>query len=614
MLTGNYLQRFLFRWKYAIVIILIIAAMLTAFSFQINRWIPEYALSFSNLIAQEFQTKITFRTVRYRFPNHLIFKNVKVLEANGKNTMLQASRVTLGFYFSWFSSMPIFNETLINDMVIDLPIFKNYLTLHGKKTCAWAKTFPRGKMRLLIPNGQFYPKGCCKAKSIPFEIDLSLDQNHLNTHGSWGDQDRFNYELYGDIHDSGFDVSKLTLEDGRSYMNLWGSWHNNDIYWKGFIFYNKFYILDIDGHLKIQKNDISLKQMSFSIDGNAVTARGDCLKLNLSECDADIALNNSKLHLHAQNSPQGPLLKGSLDLQGAHIDFKNLKALIINGNSLKLKIKQTQSTFSIHGNEHMISLESLLVSINFSNPDQKDIALSAKMRTGDVDGHVILNTSSLPWQIKGQGKFKDIDMYFLSSNFSSFKQCHGLLSGNFKLQTSKNIELTGNLTLHHGDFKGSDFQAWMAKTLQMPTLNHISSADLSGHFKINGSSKMLDNLRLETDNLDLNGFFHLDADDLVSSKLSIRFSKKLLGESPTGRDIIGLVHGAWTLPFEFSLSGNLYRMNFQWNNSPLKNKVRQHMFSFIQKMIDQHMDDYTTPTSGETSYKVTAPNESVSPG
>jgi len=390
--------------------------------------------------------------------------------------------------------------------------------------------------------------------------------------------------------------------------------HNNDIYWKGFIFYNKFYILDIDGHLKIQKNDISLKQMSFSIDGNAVTARGDCLKLNLSECDADIALNNSKLHLHAQNSPQGPLLKGSLDLQGAHIDFKNLKALIINGNSLKLKIKQTQSTFSIHGNEHMISLESLLVSINFSNPDQKDIALSAKMRTGDVDGHVILNTSSLPWQIKGQGKFKDIDMYFLSSNFSSFKQCHGLLSGNFKLQTSKNIELTGNLTLHHGDFKGSDFQAWMAKTLQMPTLNHISSADLSGHFKINGSSKMLDNLRLETDNLDLNGFFHLDADDLVSSKLSIRFSKKLLGESPTGRDIIGLVHGAWTLPFEFSLSGNLYRMNFQWNNSPLKNKVRQHMFSFIQKMIDQHMDDYTTPTSGETSYKVTAPNESVSPG
>ena len=51
-------------------------------------------------------------------------------------------------------------------------------------------------------------------------------------------------------------------------MNLWGSWHNNSIDWKGFIFYDKFYILDIDGHLKIQDKDIVLKQLSFSIDGD----------------------------------------------------------------------------------------------------------------------------------------------------------------------------------------------------------------------------------------------------------------------------------------------------------------------------------------------------------
>jgi hypothetical protein len=190
---------------------------------------------------------------------------------------------------------------------------------------------------------------------------------------------------------------------------------------------------------------------------------------------------------------------------------------------------------------------------------------------------------------------------------------HGLLSGNFDLQTSKNIELTGALKLHHGNFDDSDFQAWMVKTLQMPSLDHVSNADSSCHFKIDGTmlgrrqQLLLDDLKLKTDNFDLNGFFHLDADDFVSSQIAIRFSKKLLGESPIGRKIIGLVQGAaWAFPFEFSLSGNMSKMNFQWDNSPLKNKVRQHMFSFIQRMIDQHMDD-------RTSYNVTTPNESVSP-
>ena len=59
MLMMNYLQRFLFKWKYAILIFLIISAMVVAVSSQINRWLPNYALSFSNLIAQQFHTKIS---------------------------------------------------------------------------------------------------------------------------------------------------------------------------------------------------------------------------------------------------------------------------------------------------------------------------------------------------------------------------------------------------------------------------------------------------------------------------------------------------------------------------------------------------------------------------
>ncbi len=606
--------------KYAILILLIISAMVAIFSFKGNRWLSRYALSFADVIAQQSQTKISFGKVHYLFPTTIIFKNVNVLSADGKGPMLQASRVTVGS----------FNNIVIGDMAIDFPVLKNYLTLHGKKIYAWAKTLPQKNIRLLVPNGRLYPTGLTKGNPITFKIDFSLNQNYLSAHGFWDDKDKFNYKLYGNIRGSGFDLDKLTLENGRSSMDLWGSWHDNNIDWKGFIFYNKFYILDIDGHLKIQEKDIVLERLFFSVDGDDVGIRGHCSKQNLFQCDADITyrrqaqhinaqqpLKNINLHLHAQNSPQGLSFKGWADFDRIyagwadfnhmHVDFEDLKILIINDNFLKLKIKQMQSLFSIHGNEHKVLLEDLLACIHFADPYQKAIALSSDMYAGHLYGRIFLNTSSLPWQIKGQGKFEEIDMDLLSNNFSSFKQCHGRLSSNFNLQVSTDIKLTGNLALQNGDFRNSDFQEWLAKILQMPSLDHVSNADLSSHFKIIGKSKMLDDLKLNTDDFDFSGFFHIDADDLVSSQGSVRFSKELLSESPIGRKIIGLVRGAWTLPFEFRLSGNLYRMNFQWNKSPLKDKVRQHLFSFFERIIEQRMDAHPY-------YNVTTPNESVSPG
>src|SRR5580698_4831235 len=114
MLMANYSQRSLFKWKFTALIILIISAMVGIFSFQVNRWVPNYALSFSNLISQQFQAKISFRTVYYRFPAYIIFKNVNVLGSNGKSPMLQASRVVMGFSFPLFSS-----ATSLHSIVVD---------------------------------------------------------------------------------------------------------------------------------------------------------------------------------------------------------------------------------------------------------------------------------------------------------------------------------------------------------------------------------------------------------------------------------------------------------------------------------------------------------------
>jgi hypothetical protein len=620
MLTVNYLQRFLFKWKYAIAIILMISAIAAAVSFQINRWLPNYALSFSQLISQQFHTEISFKSVNYRFPNYIIFKDVKVLEYDGKAPMLEASKVIMNYTFPLFSSATPLNDITINHLAVNFPVLKNYWGRHNKKIYAWARALPKGSMRLLVPNGRIYLKDYPQGNSISFNTDLSFNQGRVNARGSWMNNGKFNYELYGNIHNAGFDLDKLTLEEGRSSMNLWGAWHGSNIDWKGFIFYDKFYILDIDGHIIIQDKDIVLKQLSFSIDGDGVGARGRCSRQDLFQCNADMTywqgvqhldgqgpFKNINLHLNAQNTPHGLTFNGSADinflinprvpayLHNAHIDFKGLKAQFINGNSLKLKIRKLQGILPIHDNKYTLPTENILATINYAVPYQKTINLSARILAGLCHGRIFLDTSSLPWQIKSQGNFEGVNID------------QGLLSGVFNLESSANIKLYGNLNLHKGIFNDTPFQAWLAKTLQMPSLNHVTGADLACQFKIDGKSKMLENLRLSTEELNLSGNFHLDDFDLVTSQGSVRFSEKLLNESDIGRHIIGLVRGAWTLPFEFRLSGNVHRMNFQWDNSPLKDKVRQHMFSFFERIIDQRMDAHPY-------YKVTIPNESVSPG
>src|ERR1700688_4421521 len=149
MLTANFSQRSLFKWsssrtltvvrKYAVLIILIISAVLAAVTFQINRRLPQYSLFLANAIGQESQTKISFKTAHYRFPGCIVLKNVTVQGIDGKVPMLQASRITVGF----------FDDIAVDDMVINFPALKNYLTRHNKKIFAWGKTLP-GKMRLLV--------------------------------------------------------------------------------------------------------------------------------------------------------------------------------------------------------------------------------------------------------------------------------------------------------------------------------------------------------------------------------------------------------------------------------------------------------------------------------
>jgi hypothetical protein len=557
----------------------LISSVGTYFSFQVNRQLPYYALSFANLIAQQSQTQISFQAVRYHFPASITFKGVQVLTVIGKRPVFKASRLTLGFF-----------KIVVNNAVIDFPVFKDYLAYYGQRIHAWAKTLPKGHMRIYIPNGKFYPAGFSGGNPVAFKTDFILDQQNLSASGTWGNKEIFRYKLKGHTLESGFDLDQLTLDNSFSSVNLWGSWSYNDIRWKGFMFYQKSYILDIDGDLSVEDKNFVLKRLSFSVNGDAVGARGLCSKEKLFQCEADITywrkpqqldsrspLKNIDLHFRTQNSLHGLLFTGTAGfnfipdprstspLQNLRVDFSGLKAGMVNGNSLKLNASHAQTLYSLGEHQYSIPFENLLAYLSFNGPYHKSLTISAGILQGQAHGRIFLDTGSKLWKMHGR------------------------------------------LRISNAHFENSDLQLWMSQTLQMPSLSKVSGAEFSCRFSTDGRSKIVDDLKLANEDFDLRGFFHLDADDLVTSQGNVRFSQRLMDESGIGRRIISLVKEPMSLPFEFRLSGNLERMNFQWDTSPLKIKVRQHIFSFFQNMVDRRLDAHPR-------YNVTIPNESVSPG
>ncbi|MBF0504825.1 MAG: hypothetical protein HQL14_06955 [Candidatus Omnitrophica bacterium] len=613
MLTANYFQRSPSKWKLAIIFILVISAMITAFSFSINRYLPKYALAFCDILNQQLALKVSFSSIHYRFPIYLILKNVKVCVNSENAPMLAAHRIVMSLSIPFSASGPSFNNAVLDHTTMDLESLKNYWRKYRTPLSAWTHTLPRENSGIIIHNGELYLKGL-DSKPFPFEVDFSRKQDHVSAQGFWINKDKFNFQLYGDLAQTSFNLSKLFIEGGPSSINLWGKWQENTIDWKGFILYKQFYILDIHGHLNIADTDIVLKSLSFSVNGNDMTAQGSCSKLKLFSCEGDMTLARQKqhpsyddplkkisLHLSSQNTPKDILFNGQADLyflfdphypwplKSMHVNFKNLKTRLLNTNFLKLKIDHIDASW-MSPDEHKIPVENLLASVHLDQPHNAIIGLSARMYQGRYRGRVFIDTATTPWIIKGQGKIDGTDISRLGRTFFVLEQYRGILNSRFDFQSSKSIQLNGTMVIRHGDFNDLHFLPWLANLLQMPALGHLQNAELSCRFKIDEDSKNLDDFKLHTDDLDLSGFFYLDAQDLVSSRISVRFSKTLLGQSPIGRNLMGLVREAWALPFEFKLSGNIYKMNFQWDKSPLKDKVRQHIFPFMEKIIDQQVE------------------------
>ncbi len=96
---------------------------------------------------------------------------------------------------------------------------------------------------------------------------------------------------------------------------------------------------------------------------------------------------------------------------------------------------------------------------------------------------------------------------------------------------------------------------------------------------------------LQSDDVDIRGYFTLDGKSLVSSKLSLALSQSLLRKSSKFKPVLKMfADDPSDLGFDFQLSGNLGKMNFQWLTSDAKQKIQKRIPDFIERMIERDVD------------------------
>lgn len=584
----------------------VLSALLVAgFSVAANRFLRTVAPSFAGLIREQLKIGFSFGHIRYIFPNHVVLKEVSITEPSAGTVIAQVPVASLRFSFPIFSSRHKIRLSglSLTGPSVQMAALNNYLQRHAALVLSYIKSIPRGDMRVDI-------------MSKDFHLDFDLHPSHFSGRGSLGNK-TYEYSLEGDINEFGIVLKKLTAKGTGLSMNLWGNCQDNNLEWKGFVMAAPplttapLYVLDIDGKAVLKAQEIELPKLSFSVNGDALQAYGRWAKPG--RLNGRIMYVRQAQQVNRQNplksvtidvasTRQGPkpafngrlradFLEGTQALQQLRLQLQGLQtAKAKNPGVREVSIRRAQMSALINGRSHGVAFGQGRAGLSLPAKDRLNLDFSAGMYGGRAHIHTSVDASGRPWQVSAQGKFEGVQAHLLSPALEYFAKCRGLLFADFQGSFPQNPIFSGTLSLPKAEFAGFDFLLWVSQNFQMPALAHLTQAAFTCRFKVDAKAAALEDFELFSRDLTLRGTYLVGFDELVSSRISAHFSSEVLKESPVGRRIWGLGKGARDLPFEFRLSGNFHRMNFEWEDSPLKARVQRQIPDFIQNIIDRRLN------------------------
>ncbi len=594
----NYLLKFTVKWKWLSVLVLLMLGMTGAFSLVVNRIVDQFIPAYVRVMSDRFGLSVSFQRARYVFPEKIILEDVRISDKCAPTQpFFEIPRVSLLFSFPLLVSQGKIHlsQMVLSRIKIRAPALGRYLMGHAEGGFSGFDAPSYGPTRINLSEAQLYLfQDNRVAAPIVFNLDLSMNRGQF--------------------------LAKL--KEKNLFLQFWGDWQGQEVNGKGFMYRdgpllaNSFAVTDIEWNWHVGDKGVILEKLAFSVNGDKVLANARFWLGGPLRFASTIAVHRKPSHV----SVQEPLRTVSANVQGhlndqgvwgwgdidfdlffakasgvasekVSLAFSDAQFQVINDKLLRLHMGQAQARLRLSGNAQKIAFYDLFCTFQKPKISQFKVNLSAQLYGGNYQGQLLLDTAVHPWGVNARGTFDNIDVSRLAEVWPGFDKSRGIVSGTLALQAFSHFSLDGSLSLEGGYFPELVFLPWKIATIfQMPSLDYLTDVGLALRFKCGSQSVELKDVRLRADELSFNGFFRLDPHDFVSSRISVLFSPSLLKESPIGEKVLQLVPRAGELPFEFRLSGHRHRMNFQWEDSPLKREMERRLPGFVERSIQRHAD------------------------
>jgi len=461
------------------------------------------------------------------------------------------------------------------------------------------------------------------------------------------------YKWQGRLKMDGIVIDHFILKSESMYSKLWGSIRSGSLRANGFMFMDTtiqnsneneysllrylrnfstdsemsnidIYVLDINGQMNFAFPEIDIDQLNFTLNNIPVMLSGNISLLDPPTLDVNLSFRHSHLgrdqdvffkkadaHLTSTWKDRVLNTNGKMDIyfiehsdlsfspDNAQITFEGLKFYFDQNKRASVDLASGDIIYRANANEHRVSIKNFKAVADTKMEGLKIVEFSAPFYNGSLNGEMRFDSTQDPLIVTSHIELNSVDTDTLEELLVHFAKFNGRMSSTMELALIPRLDLRGNITITDGQMTDFNFFNWVADSFRLPALKVIGFKKASARFAISKKYIQLRGIRLKNADVNIEGYFDIDHQNLVSSEITIALSQDLLRESPKFKPVLKIFgEDDIYLDFDFRLSGSVDAMNFQWVPSAVKKKIQTRIPDFIERKIERNIDSLMEPVPG----------------
>ena len=623
---ANSKQKFIIKLRF---LLFFCCALILFFTLAANIILALYKNKITQALNAHFFKTLTIQNIFYLPPNFIIFKEITVSQSSIKTDKEI-------FHISISCSPVSLTNLILNKNIniaslycIGLTTDINDLTIFLKDNPAQILDFithlPRQDFTLKIK--QVTIKSSEKNMSpvkTKGEFNLKIKGEVVFAYGALGENA---FDFKGILKQEQLTIENFKLNGEKINCQFWGTLNSGLAEFKGFIltgnldpvkkfFTPDIFLTDIDSRIKFSFPLIEIEHLNFSINNNPVKATGQILLNQPLSCNLKLsaeyrgmnyqkkeALKNifltatitaqdnkislSKATLNIDSSEQK---KKSLPLEKVRLDVENLLFNLKGASVLKIAAGRLNLFSKTSANVYNINLEDFQSEIYGFDKALKVVKFSSRFYDGSLRGRGYIEIHQFIPIITAIAKIENVTADKLEGILIHFSKVHGKLSSQMSFINYPELIFKGTLYVHNGSLDNFEFFKWVANSFDLANLKKIPFNIASTDFIVNKEGAGMYNMDLDSEKIKISGYFKLKENDLVSSKIFFSLHRNVLQSSPKFVRLLKLLDPKQELiKFNFQLSGNLHRMNFQWLKSDFKDELQKTIPDFAKRNLEKQV-------------------------